>query len=57
MAFPVKAALFDKDKNFLQAMQTTINREGSCNFCHDANPDREGYDSRRSIGAIYARTQ
>lgn len=53
MAFPVKAALFDKDKTFLQAMQTTINREGSCNFCHDTLTD----DSRRSIGAIYARTQ
>jgi hypothetical protein len=31
-------------------MQTTINREGSCNFCHQL----PGADSRESIGPIFA---
>jgi hypothetical protein len=49
LAFPLKVAIFDSKKNPLQVMETTINREGSCNFCHDPLTD----DSRTSIGQIY----
>ncbi len=51
MTFPLKVAIFDQDKKPLEAMQTTINREGSCNFCHDPLTN----DTRTSIGAIFAR--
>jgi hypothetical protein len=50
MTFPLKTAVFDAAQKPLQAMQTTIDREGSCNFCHDPFAP----DTRRSIGAIYA---
>lgn len=50
LAFPVKTGIKRaNDKNGVP-MQSTINREGSCNFCHQ----RPGADSRESIGPIFA---
>jgi hypothetical protein len=40
-------------------MTTTVNREGSCNFCHRPNPGSplalRGEDPRESIGQIYVK--
>ncbi len=50
LTFPFKTGLRrDKDAAGLP-MQSTINREGSCNFCHQL----PGADSRESIGPIFA---
>jgi hypothetical protein len=56
LTFPFKVGLLTKDGKPVP-MTTTVNREGSCNFCHKPNPGsryaRPGDDQRESIGQIY----
>jgi len=58
LTYPFKVRLL-KDGQPIALMTSTVNREGSCNFCHQPNPpepyteeDRER--ARRSFGQIYA---
>lgn len=55
--YPFKVRLRTESGNIVP-MQSTVNREGSCNFCHRPNPEPP-YDelerelARRSVGQIY----
>ena len=55
LTFPFKVGLLKAGKPI--PMSSTINREGSCNFCHRPNPGSPhaiaGDDPRSSIGQIY----
>lgn len=56
LTFPFKVRL-NADGNFVP-MLSTVNREGSCNFCHRPNPPQPYNDldrelARRSTGQIY----
>lgn len=48
LTFPFKTGVLNGKTGV--PMQSTINREGSCNFCHQPR----GGDSRESIGPIFA---
>ena len=50
IAFPVKTGIKRANDANGVSMQSTINREGSCNFCHQL----PGGDPRESIGPIFA---
>lgn len=57
LTFPFKVRLKAPGGN-LVAMASTVNREGSCNFCHKPNPPEPYTDldrelARRSTGQIY----
>jgi hypothetical protein len=58
ITFPLKVRLA-KNNDVVQKMQSTINREGSCNYCHRPNPQGPDYSdqdrelARRSYGQIY----
>jgi len=58
MTFPLKVRLL-KGGSTVQSMRTTINREGSCNYCHRPNPQGPDYTdqdrevARRYYGQIY----
>jgi hypothetical protein len=57
LIYPFKVALF-RDGKLAQAMTTTVNREGSCNYCHRPNaaPPFDDVDvetARRFYGQIY----
>jgi hypothetical protein len=56
LAFPFRTGILRDGKTV--SMQSTINREGSCNFCHQPTPGSKfsylGNDPRESIGQIYA---
>jgi hypothetical protein len=57
LTFPFKTGIVAKDgKQF--PMISTVNREGSCNFCHRPTPGSpyaiQGDDARESIGQIYS---
>jgi hypothetical protein len=56
LTFPFKVGLLTKDSKAVP-MQSTINRQGSCNFCHKPNLGSPlaytGEDQRESIGQIY----
>ncbi|MDB4939522.1 MAG: uncharacterized protein JWP87_6494 [Labilithrix sp.] len=59
LTFPFKTGIVAKDgKQF--PMTSTVNREGSCNFCHKPTPGSPYSlptdDPRESIGQIYAST-
>ena len=49
LTFPFKTGV-KRGQGLPVLMQSTINREGSCNFCHEL----PGGDSRESIGPIFA---
>jgi hypothetical protein len=49
LTFPFRTAIFDGAGTPLQAMQSVVDREGSCNFCHDPNAD-----GSQSVGGIWA---
>lgn len=49
LTFPLKTAI-KREGGVPVSMQSTINREGSCNFCHQL----PGGDPRESIGPIFA---
>jgi hypothetical protein len=49
LAFPFKTGI-RRGSGLPVKMQSTINREGSCNFCHQL----PGGDARESIGPIFA---
>ena len=55
LTFPFKVGLLKNGKPI--PMSTTVNREGSCNFCHKPNPGSRyalpGDDPRESIGQIF----
>lgn len=55
LTFPFKVGLLADNKPI--PMTTTVNREGSCNFCHKPNAGSPlavpGEDPRESIGQIY----
>lgn len=55
LTFPFKVGLLANNKPI--PMTTTVNREGSCNFCHKPNPGSPlaipGDIPRESIGQIY----
>ena len=55
LTFPFKVGLLKDGKVF--PMSSTVNREGSCNFCHRPNPGSPyalpGEDPRSSIGQIF----
>lgn len=48
IAFPIRTALYRSDSDIDSApitkMNSLINREGSCNFCHRTNIDPDDYD-------------
>jgi len=49
-AYPFSVGLYEPGKTEpIQRMKTSVNREGSCNFCHRKNPATED-----SIGQIFA---
>jgi hypothetical protein len=56
LSFPFKVGLLTKDGKPVP-MTSTVNREGSCNFCHKPTPGSRyaipGDDQRESIGQIY----
>lgn len=57
LKFPFKVRLVT-ETNATVAMVSTVNREGSCNFCHRPNPEPPYNDeqrelARRSTGQIY----
>ena len=50
-AYPFWVGLYERGKNEpLQRMKTSVNREGSCNFCHRKNPA-----TKDSIGHVFAK--
>jgi hypothetical protein len=50
-AYPFYVGIYEPGKKDpLQRMKTSVNREGSCNFCHRKNPATED-----SIGQIFAK--
>lgn len=55
LTFPFKVGLVSG--NTPVPMMTTVNREGSCSFCHKPNPGSSlaipGDDQRESVGQIY----
>jgi hypothetical protein len=55
LTFPFKVGLLKDGKPI--PMSSTVNREGSCNFCHRPNPGSPyalpGDDPRSSIGQIF----
>ena len=55
LTFPFKVGLLKDGKQI--PMMSTVNREGSCNFCHRPNPGSpyaiRGDDPRSSIGQIF----
>jgi len=57
LAYPFKTAI-RKQGGMPQFMNSTVNREGSCNFCHQPSPGSPyslpGDDPRESVGQIYA---
>lgn len=57
VTFPFKVRLL-RDGEPVAVMTSTVNREGSCNFCHRPNPpepytDEDRERARRSFGQIY----
>lgn len=57
LAYPFKVRLL-KNGQPVAIMTSTVNREGSCNFCHRPNPpepytDEDRERARRSYGQIY----
>jgi hypothetical protein len=62
VAFPFRVGLYKPpEAKPLVVMQTTVNREGSCNFCHKPNVappyDEAGIEqNKQSIGQIYVGT-
>ena len=59
LAYPFKTGIRKQGGTPL-LMNSTVNREGSCNFCHKPNPgSRYAFpddDPRESVGQIYAGT-
>jgi len=57
LAFPFKTGVKAQGKD-QRPMTSTVNREGSCNFCHKPNPgSRYAFpddDPRESVGQIYS---
>lgn len=55
LTFPFKVGLLKDGKQI--PMMSTVNREGSCNFCHRPNPGStyaiRGDDPRSSIGQVF----
>ena len=55
LTFPFRVGLLKDGKQI--PMMSTVNREGSCNFCHRPNPGSpyaiRGDDPRSSIGQIF----
>lgn len=55
LTFPFKVGIVKNGK--IVEMRTTVNREGSCNFCHKPNPGSpyslKGDDTRESVGQVY----
>lgn len=59
LTFPFKVGLRKNGQTV--PMRTTVNREGSCNFCHKPSPGsplaiRGDDDPRESIGQVYLKT-
>jgi hypothetical protein len=59
ITFPLRVAIFPPGAP-AQPMSTTIDREGSCNFCHRPAPEaplspEDAEEQRRSIGPIFVR--
>ncbi len=59
-AYPFYVGLYEPGKSEpIQRMVTSVNREGSCNFCHRKNPETLTPDAieqqKKSIGQIFAR--
>jgi hypothetical protein len=59
ITFPLRVAIFPPGAP-AQPMSTTIDREGSCNFCHRPAPEpplspEDAEEQRRSVGPVFVR--
>lgn len=61
LEFPFRVRIFPKGAPEPLRMETTVNREGSCNYCHRPFPkgplsEGERQVNRSSVGQIYVKT-